>query len=92
MAEKDRSQLAYSLYAATYCPFCLRVMRAIEELGLEERVEWRNTLEPAHREALREATGRSMIPCLRIDNVETGESEWMFESADIVAYLKGVAG
>lgn len=91
MSDAGKVEFAYSLYAATYCPFCVRVMRAVEELGLEERVEWRNTLEPEHREALREATGRTMIPCLRIDGPEKGESEWMFESADIVDYLKGIA-
>jgi len=33
--------------------------------------------------------GKSQVPCLRIEG-ENGEVRWMYESTDIVRYLKSV--
>lgn len=32
--------------------------------------------------------GRGTVPCLRIER-DTGDVEWLYESVDIVEYLKG---
>jgi len=78
---------ALSLYGYPQCPFCQRVLRAIQSLGLE--VELRNTLlEPDRREELLDALGRGTVPVLRIEGEEEGDVEWLPESADIVAYLE----
>jgi glutaredoxin len=75
-----------SLYHFQSCPYCLLVRRAIDELGLE--VELRDILEdPARLRELVEATGRRMVPCLRIES-EDGTVRWMHESRDIVDYLR----
>ena len=74
-----------SLYGYPQCPFCARVLRAIEELDLD--VPLRNTLQdPAHRQALVEATGRGTVPVLRIEGAED-DVQWLPESADIIRYL-----
>ena len=68
------------------CPFCELVRRVITQLGVA--VELRNVqTDPAHYEALIEATGRATVPCLRI-KVDSGDSSWMHESADIVRFLQ----
>jgi glutaredoxin 3 len=73
-----------ALYKYDACPFCQRVMRRIDQLGLE--VEERDTmLTPKHRQDLREATGRTQVPCLFVDG------EPLFESADINAWLEAYA-
>ena len=76
-----------SLYGYPQCPFCQRVLRAIEALGLE--IELRNTLlEPERRDELIAALGRGTVPVLRIEDAGEGEVEWLPESAEIVAYLE----
>lgn len=75
-----------SLYHYDSCPYCLRVRRALSELGVE--VELRNIhQDPAHLRALIEARGLRTVPVLRIRH-EDGD-EWLAESADIVSYLRG---
>jgi glutaredoxin len=75
-----------ALYAYRGCPFCSRVERVVQELGIE--IEVRDTLAGAgHADALLEATGRRTVPVLRIDD-EDGETRWMPESVEIVAYLQ----
>ncbi len=70
------------LYQYPECPFCARVNRAIEDLGLEQKIESRNTrLDREHRNALIQLTGRTQVPCLVV------EGKPMLESADIVDYL-----
>lgn len=74
-----------TLYHLPTCPFCMKVRRAIKRHGLE--VELRDiTGESAHRKALVAGGGRSMVPCLRIE--ETQGTRWMYESSDIVDYLE----
>lgn len=74
-----------SIYGYPQCPFCGRVLRAIASLGLE--IPLRNTRrESEHRDRVVEATGRGMVPVLRIDH-EDGQTEWLPESAEIVRYL-----
>lgn len=74
-----------TLYYFESCPFCIRVLRAMDLLGIEMNL--RNVRQdPAYRQELVEGGGRSMVPCLRIDNPD-GEPTWMYESADIIEYL-----
>ena len=40
-----------------------------------------------HRSALLAGGGKTQVPCLRIED-ETGQTRWMYESADICAYLE----
>jgi len=87
-ASPSEDQLALYYYEA--CPFCRRVLRAIDVLGID--VDRRNILEDrAHMEALMEARGRTTVPVLRITS-PTGEERWMPESADIVRYLQATYG
>ncbi|MEM9191659.1 MAG: glutathione S-transferase N-terminal domain-containing protein [Myxococcota bacterium] len=81
-----------TLYGFSSCPYCARVQRALDDLGLA--VPWRNTLEAEHRSVLVEETGGTQVPALLIDNEGDIENEdkakmsrWMKESADIVDYL-----
>lgn len=69
------------LYGRGSCPYCVRVYRELERLELT--VELRDTSGgSSHRQALVQQTGRSQVPCLFIDG------EALFESADIVAWLR----
>ena len=71
------------LYKFDSCPYCRRVQRTIDTLGISDRIEFRDTRQDPHwRDDLRSRTGRTQVPCLFIDG------EAMFESADISAWLR----
>lgn len=81
--EQKASTLA--LYQYHGCPFCIKVRRELHRLNVP--IELRDpSKDPAHREALLEGGGKTMVPCLRID--EAGKSRWMYESSDIIAWLR----
>jgi glutaredoxin 3 len=59
------------------------VTSKINDLGLNQSIEFKNTLEePKHREFHENKTGRSTVPCLYIDGNP------LFESRDILAWLE----
>ena len=74
-----------ALYQFDSCPYCARVRHAIDRLGVD--IEIRDTIKnPENRQELIREGGRSMVPCLRIQQPD-GSVEWMYESADIIDYL-----
>jgi len=79
--DADR-ELALFMYPS--CPFCARVLRHIDKLGLE--VPSRHVhREPQAMEELVRRTGRRTVPMLLIDG------EPLHESLDIMAWLSAYA-
>lgn len=79
----------YALYYYDSCPYCQRVLATINSVNVE--VELRNVLDDArHSKEQRAATGRTTVPCLRIQDATLGEDHWMYESGDIMRYLKSL--
>lgn len=75
----------YQLYKYDSCPFCRRVMGFLQ--GTDIPVVMRDIhREPGAMQELLRGGGRTMVPCLRIDRASG--TEWMYESLDIIAYLK----
>lgn len=77
------AQLA--LYEKDWCPYCERVKSVIKELGLH--IQLCDIGQPEHLQALMQGGGQRMVPCLRIES-EPGQYFWLYESADIIAYLR----
>ena len=73
------------LYKFDTCPYCVRVFRALDALGVAVAME-DVRIDPSARWALQQATGRTTVPCLFVDG------EPLFESLDIVAWLEAYAG
>jgi glutaredoxin 3 len=70
------------LYFFPDCPYCRKVLDAIDDLGLKEKVVFRNARsDPKQKEALVELTGKTQVPCLVVDGKP------MHESEDIKRYL-----
>lgn len=83
---REGQEAGLSLYGYPQCPYCQRVLKTIDSLGLD--IELCNTkAEPDYRQALLDVRGRGTVPVLRIEH-EGGEVEWLPESADIVRYLE----
>lgn len=77
---------SYALYYYDQCPFCQMVLREARNLPLQ--VELKNTLkDPQNRQDLIQGGGRATVPCLRITD-KSNKVQWLYESRDIVQYLK----
>ena len=85
-AEVDRQTTSLVLYQFKSCPYCIRVRRTIRQLALDMETRDINR-NPEYRQALRNGGGKSQVPCLRIEQ-QNGGVQWLYESADIIAYLK----
>ena len=79
------AKLALYQYAA--CPFCVKVRRSIKRNGLN--IETRDAKRSEQfKDELVKGGGQLKVPCLRIEE-ENGDVRWMYESGDIISYLKG---
>ncbi len=82
----DQQSQQLALYQFKTCPFCIKVRKEMHRLSLN--IELRDAQkDPQHREALLQGGGKVKTPCLRITD-EQGNSQWMYESADIIQYLQ----
>lgn len=81
------SDTAITFYRLQACPYCERVTRRLDELGLEYRSRF---VEPLHskRDVVKRISGKRSVPAI-VDH-ETGVT--MSESANIVEYLERTYG
>lgn len=71
------------LYYFEECPYCVKVLRKIDELGIKNQITYKNIRkDPEFREELIELSGNKKVPTLVIDG------EPMKESDDINAFLE----
>lgn len=81
----DEQTRHMALYQFKTCPFCIKVRREIGRLSLN--IELRDAQhDEQHRAALLQGGGTLQVPCLRIFDAQ-GNSQWMYESDVINAYL-----
>jgi glutaredoxin 3 len=70
-----------TLYVKTGCPYCAKVLKTGEELGIE--FDQKNVADPAISEELVKRGGKRQMPYL----VDTDAGVEMYESDDIIEYL-----
>ncbi len=86
MSNTSTPAATLALYHYDSCPYCAMTRDAIKKLALT--IELRNIhQQPAHRMQLIRKGGKGQVPCLYIENVN-GNSKWLYESSDIINYLK----
>ena len=85
-AAVDQQTKALHLYQYEACPFCVKVRRAMKRQSL--KIETRD-VKRSHsaRDELLAGGGDLKVPCLRIED-DQGQTEWMYESSDIISYLE----
>ncbi len=82
----DQKCQALALYQFKTCPFCMKVRRAMRSKSLN--IELRDAQHDAqHRADLLQGGGQIKVPCLRITDAQ-GNSEWLYDSNKIIAYLQ----
>ncbi len=81
----DTQTAQLTLYQYLACPFCVKVRRAMkrQSLNIETRDAKRDS---QFREELLQGGGKLKVPCLRVE--EDGDIRWIYESSNIISYLK----
>ncbi|MFZ5482621.1 MAG: glutaredoxin family protein [Pseudomonadota bacterium] len=86
-AAVDQACRQLALYQFATCPFCIKVRQELRRLSLN--IELRDAQhDPIHRQALLDGGGKAQVPCLAITGAN-GQTRWLYESSDIIAYLRG---
>lgn len=82
----DQKTKNMSLYQFNSCPFCIKVRRQIKRQSL--KILLIDALhDQKNRDDLLNGGGEIKVPCLKIVS-DSGEVTWMYESNDIIEYLK----
>ena len=83
----DEACTRLRLYHFRACPFCIKVRREMKRLSLN--IALCNALHDSTcRAELQQGGGEIKVPCLRIEEAD-GVVRWMYESDDIIAWLRG---
>jgi len=86
LVKKRKSITGHQLYYFSTCPYCIFVRLALLWWGLE--IPLREIMFNSWNNAdLIAGGGKSQVPCLRIET-GSGDVRWLYESIDIVRYLK----
>lgn len=86
--EHVNQQARLALYHFQACPFCALTRSVLKHIDVD--VEQRDIIkQPQHRKDLIAGGGRQQVPCLRIE--KSGQVQWLYESRDIIDYLKRLA-
>ncbi|MDO6620674.1 MULTISPECIES: glutathione S-transferase N-terminal domain-containing protein [unclassified Shewanella] len=82
-AKIDEQTKSLALYQYAACPFCVKVRRSIRRQGLN--IATVDAKQDVHKQQLVNEGGHLKVPCLKIQ--QDGQTQWMYESKDIIAYL-----
>ena len=86
-ADVDQQCQDIVLYQYQTCPFCIKVRQEMRRLSLNiERLDAQ--ADGKNRDDLIRGCGKARVPCLKITD-PSGNSQWMTDSAKIIAYLRG---
>lgn len=72
-----------TLYYRKTCPYCQKVLRFMDEHSIN--MDTRDVLQPGNQNDLVKIGGKKQVPCL----IHDGQA--LYESDDIIAYLKNAA-
>ena len=79
-----------ALYQFSTCPFCIKVRQEMRRLSLP--IARRDAQhDDTHRQALLAGGGAAKVPCLHITDA-AGQTQWLYDSKAIIAYLRGRFG
>jgi len=86
MRRSKKNVTGHQLYYFSTCLYCLIVRFALWWLGLKIPLK-EIMFHPENNAELVAGGGKSQVPCLRIEN-GNGDIQWMYESIDIIRYLR----
>jgi len=83
----DEKTKYLAMYQYPTCPFCIKVRRQIKRLALNIELRDARSAEEFRLELLNQG-GKAQVPCLKITNPQSNQSEWLYESDAINSYLE----
>ena len=86
----DQQCRSLVLYHYKTCPFCMKVRQEMRRLSLPITRQDAQAAGPV-RDELASQGGRLKVPCLKITDA-AGDSQWLYDSGKIMAYLQGRFG
>ena len=76
----------HQLFYKPTCFYCIQVLYSLSSMGFE--LPLKNILfHPKYKTELITGGGKKQVPCLRIED-KNGGVQWLYESRDIIRYLK----
>ena len=82
----DNQTKDLTIYQFEACPFCVKVRRFIRKNSLKITLKDAMNNKKFKSELVNEG-GKHKVPCLRIEKINT-ETEWLYESTEIIKFLK----
>ncbi|NKF52475.1 glutaredoxin [Shewanella sp. WXL01] len=79
----DQATQSLSLYQYKACPFCVKVRREMRRQSLN--ITTIDAKQEQNKNELETQGGKLQVPCLKI--VEDGQTQWLYESSEIIGYL-----
>jgi len=79
-----------TLYHRPSCGFCVRVYRALQSMNINI-ADVNVSKDQYGRDKLIREGGKSQVPALHIEH-SNGKTEWLYESLDIIHYVKQQQG
>ncbi len=77
------------LFYFASCPYCIKVRIALWWMKIE--IPKKNiSSDPEFKAELISGGGKKQVPCLRIE-MENNKIQWLYESRDIIRYLRKTA-
>ncbi len=86
MSAYPRQLEKHYLYHFSGCLFCIKVRIVLWWMNIKLPLK-DIMFHPSFRSELVSGGGKGQVPCLSIEN-EQGEIQWLYESTDIINYLK----
>jgi glutaredoxin len=86
MSNSRKRLKGHELFYFTTCEHCIKVRLTLWWMGLELPLK-DITFHPKNKAELIAGGGKKQVPCLRIEDERDGV-RWMYESSDIIRYLK----
>ena len=74
-----------TIYEFKACPFCVRVRRFMKKNNIIINIKDARRSKVFAQELI-DGGGKLQVPCLKIG--DSNNSEWLYESKDIILYLK----
>lgn len=75
-----------ALYQYEACPFCVKVRRFLKSRSIA--LELKDAKNDPGKSELLAGGGKLQVPCLKIPARQGGAPHWLYESNDIISYLK----
>ena len=85
-AKIDAETKDWRIYQLVACPFCVKVRRELTRLSI--KIPLKDVKNEEFQKELMSGGKEDQVPCLMISAASGGHPEWMYESSEIISFLR----